>query len=254
MRVEGFVIHLKRAVRRRTNVDALMSNAPCPLTVFDAVDAQTIAEAEVASVMSDIPLLRPAYPFRISRGELACFLSHRAIWQRMVDERIDQALILEDDVALVDGFDQAFARASRYCGVEEFVQFQTRAIRGTAEIIEQADDIKIVRPTVAPRRTSAQLVGRMAAERLLAKSRQIDRPVDGFLQLVWETGQAVDCVVPSGVTDVTDTVGGTTIQFKDGLRVLHKLRRGYQRAVYRAAVARLSRSFARTDHCSQTKS
>jgi GR25 family glycosyltransferase involved in LPS biosynthesis len=241
MNTQGFIIHLARAVQRQERVKALMSCAPCPTTVFDAVDGRSMTDADLARVLSSTPLLRPTYPFRIGRGEVACFLSHRSIWQHMVDSGIDQALILEDDVSLGSDFPAAFALACRFAGLEGFVQFQTRPIRGRAEVVAQDGAVHIIRPSVVPRRTSAQLIGRMAAKRLLEKCEKIDRPVDGFLQLVWETGQNVHCVVPSGVTDMTDTVGGTTIQGTGQPRILEKLRRAYHRAAYRTAVRRLSR-------------
>lgn len=241
MRVRGFVIHLARAEQRRAQVDRLVTQAPCETEVFDAVDGRAMAEAEVAAVLSDRPLMTPPYPFQIGRGELACFLSHRVLWQRMVDEGLDQALILEDDVALEAGFGAAFALASRFAGVEGFVQFQTRPLRGASEVVLEEAGVRVLRPRVVPRRTSAQLVGRRAAERLLAVSGRIDRPVDGMLQLVWETGQAVHCVVPSGVSDMTAEVGGTTVQRKSGADIIGRLSRAYHRAVYRRAVQRLSR-------------
>jgi glycosyl transferase family 25 len=241
VQVRGFVIHLARAAQRRAQVERLLAEAPCPTEVFDAVDGRAMAEVEVVAVLSDRPVMHPPYPFQIGRGELACFLSHRALWQRMVDEGIDQALILEDDVALEPGFAAAFALASRFVGVEGFVQFQTRPLRGTSEVVLQEDGVRVIRPRVVPRRTSAQLVGRRAAERLLAVSARIDRPVDGMLQLVWETGQAVHCVLPSGVSDMTAEVGGTTVQRKSGVDIVARLTRAYHRAVYRRAVQRLSR-------------
>ena len=241
MAVRGFVIHLARATQRRAQVDALLAGAPCPTEVFAAVDGQAMTEAEVAAVYPEQPLLRPPYPFRIGRGELACFLSHRAIWQRMMDEGIEQALILEDDVALGPGFAAAYDLACRFAGTDGFVQFQTRGIGDATEVVATEGAVQIVRPPVVPRRTSAQLVGRGAAERLLRACARIDRPVDGFLQLVWETKQPIHCVLPSGVTDLTAAVGGTTIQRKDGADLWRKLTRAYHRAKYRAAVARLSR-------------
>ena len=37
----------------------------------------------------------------MTRGQIACFLSHRRAWQRVVDEQLPTALILEDDCDLV---------------------------------------------------------------------------------------------------------------------------------------------------------
>ncbi len=242
MQVRGFVIHLARAVQRRAQVDKLLEEAPCLSEIFDAVDGARLTDADLRADLAAEPLFFPHYPFEIGRGEIACFLSHRALWQRMVDDGLDQALILEDDVALEPSFDAAFALASRHAGLEGFVQFQTRPVRAVAEVVAEQDGVRIVRPQVVPRRTSAQLIGRHAAERLLKASAQIDRPVDGFLQLIWETGQPIHCVLPAGVSDLTEEVGGTTVQKKGGTDLLRRLRRAYHRAVYRRAVDRKSRS------------
>lgn len=36
----------------------------------------------------------------ITQGEMGCAVSHRSIWQKMIDEDIDHALILEDDIRI----------------------------------------------------------------------------------------------------------------------------------------------------------
>lgn len=200
-----------------------------------------MSEVEVARVYSRVPLMAPRYPFRIGLGEIACFLSHRAIWQRMLDEGIEQALIFEDDVALADDFGQAFDVASRFAGRDGFVQFQTRPISGSATIVDQSDGFRIVLPRVVPRRTSAQLVGIGAAQRLLAVTERFDRPIDGVLQLRWATSQPIHCIEPSNVFDLTEAVGGTTIQVGRAEAALEKLSRAWHRVAYRMAVARMSR-------------
>ena len=39
------------------------------------------------------------------KAPVACYFSHRLVWQRMVDEHIEQALILEDDVTATSQWD-----------------------------------------------------------------------------------------------------------------------------------------------------
>jgi GR25 family glycosyltransferase involved in LPS biosynthesis len=241
MSARGFVIHLLRATQRRANVDRLLAASPVPTEVFAAVDGRAISEAEVAKVYSTAPLMTPRYPFRIGRGEIACFLSHRTIWQRMQDEGIAQALILEDDVALDDGFARAFSVAARFAGTEGFVQFQTRPVKGPSRMVAEEHGLRIVAPKIVPRRTSAQLVGINAARRLLAATECFDRPIDGVLQLRWETQQPIHCVEPSAVHDLTEEVGGTTAQSGPNDTVVIKLNRAWHRASYRLAVARRSR-------------
>lgn len=44
---------------------------------------------------------RPPTKFaKLTRGELGCFLSHRAVWQRIVQLNLPYALIIEDDCTL----------------------------------------------------------------------------------------------------------------------------------------------------------
>lgn len=239
--MHGFVIHLHRATQRRTAVDRILVASPVPTEVFAAVDGHAISDAEVSRVYSTSPLMSPRYPFRIGRGEIACFLSHRAIWQRMQDEGIEQALILEDDVELDSGFAPALAFAARFAGTSGFVQFQTRPVKGHAPVIAAEDGLRIVAPRIVPRRTSAQLVGIAAARRLLAATERFDRPIDGVIQLRWETHQPIHCIEPSGVKDRTEEVGGSTAQSGPHDNVVRKLNRAWRRSVYRMAVARRSR-------------
>ena len=43
----------------------------------------------------------------IRRGPIGCYLSHRKVWQKIVEENLQQALILEDDVSPLASWDPA---------------------------------------------------------------------------------------------------------------------------------------------------
>ena len=236
-RIETLVIHLARATGRRTQVEALLAGTPYPARILDAVDGAAVAEDVRAAVMSGRVLFAPTYPFALSAGEYGCFMSHRAAWAAILEEGLDAALILEDDVALVEGFGAAVDLAARHVERLGYVQFQVRAVEGGVPVAE-ADGMAIVRPNVTPLRTSAQMVSRGAAERLLKLTERFDRPVDTFLQSHWHTGLHLACVVPSGVEDRTAQTGGSTISSKRSFWA--KVAREWKRSRYRAAVKRLS--------------
>jgi GR25 family glycosyltransferase involved in LPS biosynthesis len=65
----------------------------------ERISAVTIADVPPALIThhDDPGILWPVSP-----GDLACGLSHQLIWQRMVDENIPSALVLEDDALLAD--------------------------------------------------------------------------------------------------------------------------------------------------------
>ena len=49
-------------------------------------------------------IIRPKYPFKMRKAEIATFLSHRKCWQKIIDDELDGALIIEDDVSLSTSF------------------------------------------------------------------------------------------------------------------------------------------------------
>lgn len=232
----GFVIHLERSEHRVENVSALLSHKACRLEVLDAVDAQRLVN-KGRDFISDRPLFWPTYPFVIGPGEIGCFLSHRKAWQRIVDEDLPHALVIEDDAVFLPGFAEALDLATKVCGVDGYVQFQTRAESLNGATIRKSPTNAILRPRVVPRRTTAQLVGRNAAARLLAITSKVDRPVDGLLQLFWKTGQDILCVTPSCVSDASL---GSTVQARQPKEILRQVKKSLKRSLYRAQVGMAS--------------
>ena len=240
--IETFVIHLARAEGRRAQVEKLLKGTPYPARVLDAVDGVQVPDAVRNAAVSNDPLFAPAYPFPIGPGEYGCFQSHRKAWQMILDEGLDAALILEDDVALTPVFADSVAIAAEHVSTFGYLQFQTRAVDDTS-VVSRSGGSRIVQPRVTPLRTSAQLVSRTAAQSLLAMTKTIDRPVDAFLQSYWHTGLHVTCIVPSGVEDRTKETGGSTISTKRSIwdKMKRELKREFLRGRYRRAVHRLSK-------------
>ncbi len=246
MNVEAFVIHLKRVSQRRPQVDAIVKNCPMATTIVDAADGREMSEVERSEVYRFEKLFGPRYPFRIGAGEIGCFVSHRRCWQMIVDADLDAGLIVEDDVE-IDSAIFAIAIELARQNIEQYgyIQFQVRQIRSDSRIMDQQDGCRLVVPDIVPRRTSAQLVDRKTAERLLELTRTFDRPIDGFLQLTWETGISIACVEPSGVSDRTRQSGGSTITpARNGsalARLSGNIYRELMRLWYRWQVAAASR-------------
>lgn len=246
MQVGAFIIHLARAERRRGHVQALLRDCPVPAVIVDAVDGSALTDAEIDAVYRPEGLLSPRYPFTVGRGEIGCFLSHRKAWQAIVDGGMDAGLVFEDDVILDRPvFARAFAAASGWMTVADWIEFQTRPMTGPVR--GEVDGCRIVEPVVPPVRLSAQLIGREAAQRMLSVSERFDRPVDGVVQLLGVTRQPILCVEPSGVRDDSAAAGGTTIQGKGG-DIFAKLAKSVKRASYRRALrAHVARARALSD-------
>lgn len=228
--MHSLIIHMSSATQRRANVAELMQALP-DAQVIEAVRG---AEAGVTPANGDIH--HPRYPFPIGAGEVGCFLSHRACWQRIVDEGWDYALIAEDDLALdTDHWPHVQALIAGHATADSYFRIPAKARETAAQVVASDGLCKLMLPRVIGLQTVFQLVGRNAAQRLLAATEVLDRPVDTFLQMHWVHGQPVHTILPNGVRELTADLGGSTIQKKT--RTSGKLMREINRWRYRRAVA-----------------
>lgn len=243
MDIEAFIIHLSRATARAPIVDAARWAVGMNCTIVDAVDGRHLTKTELSANYSADPLYSPPYPFELGPGEIACFLSHRKVWQEIVDRGLDWGLVLEDDVAVSSEILAGVVATVRSWGdLSAYVSLQTRPLPAMKTVLYEGDGCRLFRTTPAPLRTSGQLVGRVAAERLLRRTERMDRPVDVFLQMTWESGVKIVCADPSGIMDWPEPAGGSVAQTKRKRGVLASFRREVARAVYRRRIARLSRA------------
>lgn len=235
-----FIVHLQRAEARKAQVRDLLSKVPYEVEIIDAVDGSKLSADEIQACYSERPLFKPTYPIALNVGEMGCFLSHRKVWQAIVDQDLDGGLIFEDDVQIdPDVFEHAVALAEAHVQELGHIQFQVREVLDVSTVLAKSDDAVIVQPVVTPLRTSGQFISRSVAEDLLELTRRFDRPIDTTLQMYWQTGVHLSCVVPSGTTDNTGQAGGSTLSKNTPLTA--KIQREWKRMRYRSAVARYSK-------------
>jgi len=98
MMIDTFYINLDRRVDRHENIESQLSTLGIKAQrVSASVGSELTQEQKSFVSFEDFYCLmkRP-----ISDGEIGCALSHRRIWQHIVDKDIDYALILEDDITI----------------------------------------------------------------------------------------------------------------------------------------------------------
>jgi GR25 family glycosyltransferase involved in LPS biosynthesis len=231
--MHSLIIHMPGSTNRAANVEHLLFSLP-EAQVVEAVNGRDVVARNAMSLRPG-DLYAPSYPFRLGPGEVGCFLSHRRCWQRIVDSDWDYALIVEDDLALDPPlWAQAQALIAARAGPESFIRLPAKRREVAAVQIGQHGDSKLFLPKVIGLQTVAQVVGRTAAKRLLDATAILDRPVDTFLQMHWIHGQPIQTILPNGVSEQTEALGGSTIQKrKSG----SKLTREFKRALYRAQVS-----------------
>ncbi len=112
--VRAFAINLDRCDDRRAHVTAELDRAGLDYEIISGVDGRDLD-------LDDPELIDPAMLMSIAHrpGAAGCALSHLRVCQRVLADRLDHALVLEDDVQLAPGFaDAAGALASQLTGAE----------------------------------------------------------------------------------------------------------------------------------------
>ena len=239
VKTQAFVIHLERAAGRRAQAESIMQRVGCESELLAACDGKLLSQEALDQFYPGHAIFQPSYPFKLSPVEIGCFQSHRTAWAKIVDKNLDAGIVFEDDVEIdEDVFQAALAFAQNHIEQFGYIQFQVRELPNDCRVVFEKDKVGLYEPTVVPLRASAQLISRKAAQRLLAVTEQIDRPIDTFVQMHWLTKVAVGCVAPSGASDRTVETGGSTLSRKRSL--VEKLRAEVLRARYRYTIKKQS--------------
>lgn len=232
--MHSLIIHMPGDTKRASNVATLRDTLPNAQIVDAVIGKDVMATGGCAPIAGT--LYRPSYPFPLSPGEVGCFLSHRACWQKIVAQDWEWALIVEDDLSVDPTlWPDALHLIADHMTPDHFIRLPAKHREAAAATVAQFGEARLFLPRVPGLQTVAQVVGRAAAARLLASTETIDRPVDTFLQMHWIHGQTIHTILPNGASELTDALGGSTIQKKSGSH--SKLERELKRAVYRAQVS-----------------
>lgn len=98
MNVKIFLINLDRRPDRLQYVQHQMERLNLDFTRISAVDGQFLS-METQSLINIEQFIIETKKKPVL-GELGCALSHRKVWEKIIDENIEYALILEDDVKI----------------------------------------------------------------------------------------------------------------------------------------------------------
>lgn len=90
-----FIISLKSDIERREKIAGLLNNLKIDFEFFDAIDYRS---DEFKSAKKNVSANAGTQYVEMTEPEMACTLSHLAVYQRILDRNLQWALVLEDDV------------------------------------------------------------------------------------------------------------------------------------------------------------
>lgn len=223
-RVKAYVISLPGATERRQSVRRQLECSKVEWEIVDAVSADEEGVREMADRCRESQLWhKPLQP-----GEFACYLSHRSVWQRIMEEAVDYAIILEDDFQLKIPLDELVRLLRGFSKQPDMVKlYGIPKISRTLETIADGDDVyRLLEAFAVTSGTVGQWVSRSAVPRLLDHSKSIRRPIDMDLKHHWEFPISVCHLHPPVVEEISSTLGGTSITHRRSKKTMRiQLRR-----------------------------
>ena len=203
MKFKVFLINLDKSTERREKCEAELNKYGIPFERVAGVYGNDVPDEEVERVYDSRQNQR-RYKKVLGRGEIGCYLSHIKCWQKIVDDGLDYAVILEDDFKLNDAFKD-------FEGLFEQLQdwdYVRLAFSSRNVPICQREPITSVYDLVyykkVPINTLAQAVSLQGAKKLLENSKCFFRPVDVDMKHYWEKGINVLGIDPPLIKDRFD--------------------------------------------------
>lgn len=197
MNYKIFIINLDRSPERYQHALAQLAQWPeLPIERIAAADGRALPPEQLNQHYSE-PLNRRYYHKLLTVGEKGCYLSHIWCWQKIVEEQLDFALILEDDFILQGDLplllDQVHTLNEPWHYLKLAMPNKQQPVLKTQPL---ASGLSLVHYKKHPVSTVAQLVSKQGAALLLDKAVPFYRPVDVALQHSFELGIAATGIQP----------------------------------------------------------
>jgi len=195
-----FVITLEHSEERRNIISARLDELEMPFEFYPGVDGRKV---DLLSHQNYSKWKRRMFFGRdLSNGEFGCILAHKSIYEHIVENKIETALILEDDAILCDELPDVVSALTRNPENWDLVRFlgrekNYRASRKIARL--PGTQSYLARPHGTPGGAYGYVISNHAAKRLLSMMEKNWLPIDTLHGVSWLTKLNTVSVIPSPV-------------------------------------------------------
>ncbi|MGH7042698.1 MAG: glycosyltransferase family 25 protein [Acetobacteraceae bacterium] len=214
-----FVINLARDTARRTHMAGLLARVGLSAEFVAAVDGRSLSKTDRARY-DPVRALR-VYGKPMLDAEIACYLSHDLLWQRLLDQTLTAALILEDDIDIDPSLPGLIADLL-VC--PDWLVVRLHSMRGRVldphhpaflgrRVAGLRDGAGLFRLRTHTLGAAAYLIRAEGARRLRTYGQRIVLPVDQTMDRFWENGIAPYVVRPFPVrqrAEFASSIGART--------------------------------------------
>lgn len=198
-----FLLNLDASQDRLAFMDQQFADLSLKYQRISAVDGRTLAQAEIDKIYHAKLNAKQFYQ-PLNKGEIGCYLSHRKCWQKIVDEQLAWAVILEDDCVLNPNLAKIIHMMSVDEPLKNWDYLKLTYLKPGCKLTASAalphlDNFTLVDFYKVPITTKAQIVSFQGAKKLLAATKQIGRPIDVDIQNYWQLNIRVLGLLPAAI-------------------------------------------------------
>lgn len=185
-------INLDRDIERGTRLAAELNRLGLVGERFPGVLWTALSEEERSGFYS-AELNARQHHLPLVNGEKGCYASHLLLWRWLLESKHDCAIVLEDDVRLLDGFSTVCDAIEELKQPWDMIKLIGREGLGKDEKLTGASQTlpsgrELVRYRRIPSLTAGYAIHRQGAAKLLAHRLPFGRPIDVDLRHWWECG------------------------------------------------------------------
>ena len=203
------IINLDRADERRAAVTERMRRAGLPFERFSAVDGNALSDADVSAVVAANQVKQFKRP--LAKSEVACYLSHIAVWRMIAVSDHPAAFVFEDDVDFGgDGAAVLAAVAGREIDWDILRLYADRPVQ-LVDDLPLSEGYRYGVSRWQPMTCVAYAITRRAARELAELAVPFGMPIDMDFRHWWRFGACLKQVVPSPFYPGSDHLSSSEI-------------------------------------------
>ena len=191
-----FVINLERSTHRREYIVNYLGSYGLDARIFPAVDGSALDLLELQRLrIYDDAVSHEKFDRSLSKSEIACTFSHLKIFQKMVDEDIPMAMVLEDDAIFAPGAEARLRDALAEAPADWEVLQLSHESRGYVPVTDNV--VRFPSPSQLPVGSAGYLIRKTGAVKMLSHGYPIAFPADSFVGRAARWGVVLYGLAPS---------------------------------------------------------
>jgi len=192
-----WVVNLARSPERRRFMQEQFASLDLSYRIINATDGKQLSREELQKYSKTHAL--KVKRRELSTGEIGCALTHAKIYRQMLDENLEEVLILEDDIVLTRDLLHVLLQRRKFPPEWEAVNFANTWAKAIPLGEPVCKDYRVCRFRGIANRTSAYLLNRQGAKKLIEHVYPIRLPADDFVGFTHITGLHLYGITPSVV-------------------------------------------------------